>query len=243
MLHSTKGIVLRTVRYGDTSIVVSIYTELFGVQSYIVNGVRTEKRSAVKANLYQPYTLLDLVVYHTPNKNLQRIREARVYHLYTEAQQNMVKNAIAIYIVELIGKTISEPETNAELFAFFEEAFLRIDARPLHELADLPVLFTLQLAAHLGFGIQNRYDDAHAVFDLQNGMFCSKMELHSPHFIEGEMAHQLSALVHGEVDQALLPMNRQMRRDLLGISLQYLRLHIPHLGELRSPEVLHAVMS
>lgn len=119
MLHTTKAIVLRTIKYGDTSIVVTMYTELFGVQSYLVNGVRSEKSSA-KANIYQPTTLLDLEVYHQPNKNLQRIKEARIYFLYQSLQSVMVKNTIAIFVTELITKTISEPEESAVLFDFLK---------------------------------------------------------------------------------------------------------------------------
>jgi DNA repair protein RecO (recombination protein O) len=45
VIHTTKGIVIRTVKYGETSLVVSAFTELFGLQQYMVNGVRTSKRS------------------------------------------------------------------------------------------------------------------------------------------------------------------------------------------------------
>ena len=243
MLHTTKGIVLRTIKYGDTSIVVSIYTELFGVQSYLVNGVRTEKRSASKANIYQPSTMLDLVVYHAPNKNLQRIREARVNHIYREAQQHVVKNTIAIYLVELIHKTITEPETNAELFEFFEQSFLHIDAASSEDLADFPILFTLQLADRLGFGIHNIYSEKNNVFDLQHGQFCNRETLTSFQFVEGESARLLSHYVsQQEFDKADL-LNQTKRKELLGICLLYLRLHIPHLSELKSVEILHEVLS
>ncbi|MFL5786527.1 MAG: recombination protein O N-terminal domain-containing protein [Flavisolibacter sp.] len=36
MIHKTKGIVLRTVKYGETSLVVTMFTELLGLQYYIV---------------------------------------------------------------------------------------------------------------------------------------------------------------------------------------------------------------
>ncbi|MBS1655487.1 MAG: recombination protein O N-terminal domain-containing protein, partial [Bacteroidetes bacterium] len=63
-LHKTKGIVLRTVKYGETSVIVTIYTELFGIQSYLVNGVRvSSKKGSGKANLFQPSAILDMVVY------------------------------------------------------------------------------------------------------------------------------------------------------------------------------------
>ena len=79
-LHKTKGIVLRVVKYGETSLVVTIFTELFGVQSYIVSGVRTStKKGTGKANLFQPTAILDLVVYHNELKHLNRIKEFKWY--------------------------------------------------------------------------------------------------------------------------------------------------------------------
>ncbi len=241
MLHSTKGIVLRTIKYGDTSVVVTVYTELFGVQSYLVNGVRTERKSAGKANIYQPTTLLDLVVYHTPNKNLQRIKEARVNYIYQNLQSHIVKNTIAIYLSELIHKTISEPETNAELFEFFEQSFLFIDAHDEIQLANFPILFTLSLADKLGFGIHNTWSEKNTILDLQNGQFCTKEELNTFHFIDGEQA-QLLSIVNENVAQPS-SLNQHKRKELLAICIQYLRLHIPHLSGLKSVDVLHAVLS
>jgi len=73
-LHKTKGMVFRTVKYGETSLIVTVYTELFGVQSYLVNGVRTStKKGPGRANLFQPAAILDLIVYHNELKHLQRI--------------------------------------------------------------------------------------------------------------------------------------------------------------------------
>jgi len=55
MLHSTAGIVLRNIKYGETSVVVTIFTELFGVQSYLINGVRVAStKTASKAGRHAP---------------------------------------------------------------------------------------------------------------------------------------------------------------------------------------------
>jgi DNA repair protein RecO (recombination protein O) len=72
----TKGIVLKTVKYGETSVIVTAFTELFGTQTYLQNGVRTSnKKGQGKANLFQPGAILDLIVYHNELKNIQRIKE------------------------------------------------------------------------------------------------------------------------------------------------------------------------
>src|SRR5690606_28723147 len=105
MNFHTKGIVLRTVRYGETSVIVSIFTELFGMQSYIVNGVRSASRKAgTKSNLFQPTALLDLIVYHNEQKNLQRIKEHRWAVLYEHLFFDVFKGAVATYMVELLQK-------------------------------------------------------------------------------------------------------------------------------------------
>ena len=106
-LHKTKGIVLRVVKYGETSLVVTIYTELFGLQSYLVNGVRvTTKQGNNKAVMFQPSAILDLVVYHSEFKQLQRIKEHRWAHVYSGILSDVRKNAIALFMVELVTRCI-----------------------------------------------------------------------------------------------------------------------------------------
>ena len=74
MLQPTKAIVLRSIKYGDTSLISTLFTETQGVQTYITQGVRSAKAKTNKAALLQPATLLDVVVYHKPNTNFYRIK-------------------------------------------------------------------------------------------------------------------------------------------------------------------------
>ena len=106
-LHKTKGVVLRSVKYGEGSLIVTMFTELFGVQSYLVNGVRTStKKGSGKANLFQPAAILDLVVYHNELRNLQRIREFKWGYLYRDVLSDIKKNAVASFMVELLAKSL-----------------------------------------------------------------------------------------------------------------------------------------
>src|SRR6266498_4517706 len=114
-LHHTKGIVLRTVKYGETSLIITIFTEIFGIQSYLVNGVRasTQKGSG-RANLFQPAAILDLIVYHNELRNLQRIKEFKWANLYQHIFSDIKKNAVALFIVELLAKCLKQPEANED---------------------------------------------------------------------------------------------------------------------------------
>jgi len=88
--------------------IITIFTELFGVQSYLVNGVRTSsKKGSGKANLFQPSAILDLIVYHNELKNLQRIKEFKWGYLYAHILSDVHKNAVALFMIELLTKCLS----------------------------------------------------------------------------------------------------------------------------------------
>src|ERR1041384_8381166 len=127
MLHIARGIVLRVVKYGDTSVIASIFTELFGMQSYIVNGARSSKPKASKGNLLQPGNILDLVVYHHDQKNIQRISEYKMSYIYTSLHVNVVKNTVALFIIEILQKALRQPEHTPALFYFTSTALQALD--------------------------------------------------------------------------------------------------------------------
>src|SRR5580765_4584567 len=113
MIHKTKGIVLRTVKYGETSVIVTILTELFGLQSYLVNGVRTTSgKGASRAGMFQPAAILDLVIYYQETKNLNRLKEYEWNHLYQYIFSDVVVNSISLFMIELLQKCLKQPEPN-----------------------------------------------------------------------------------------------------------------------------------
>src|ERR687890_1616041 len=111
MTHKTKGIILRTVKYGETSIITTVYTELFGIQSYIVKGVRQNtKKSSAKTIYFQPAAMLDMVVYHNEFKKLNFIKEYQWGYLYESLLFDVIKNMVAQYVVEVVQHTLRSEE-------------------------------------------------------------------------------------------------------------------------------------
>ncbi len=127
MLHQTKGIVFHSLKYSETSVIVKIYTELFGIQSYLIKGLRSSG-SKIKPGLFQPMTLLDLVVYHKEKQVLQSIKEVHLALPYQEIPFDIRKSSIALFLNELVYKTIREEEANPDLFEFIWNACLELDA-------------------------------------------------------------------------------------------------------------------
>ncbi|MFA4853518.1 MAG: recombination protein O N-terminal domain-containing protein, partial [Bacteroidales bacterium] len=69
MFHKSRGIVLHSIKYSDSSLIVKIYTENFGLQSYILRSARNRK-SKMKVGIFQPLALLNFVVSHNKKRGL-----------------------------------------------------------------------------------------------------------------------------------------------------------------------------
>lgn len=244
MVHKTKGIVLRSVKYGETSLVVTAFTELFGLQSYIVNSVRTSsKQSAGKAAHFQPAAMLDMVVYHNQFVNLQRIKEFKWAHLYQHLFSSVHKNSVALFMIELLTKCLKEPEPNAELFYFVVDAFLHLDEADENITANFPLFFALHLAQFFGFRINDEFSKEQSYLDLQEGLFVPTQPEH-PHFLEGRMAEVTSEILKAQRPEELesLPLTGAYRRQMLNVFEDYYRLHIPDFTPLKTLPVLREVL-
>lgn len=243
-LHHTKGIVLRIVKYGDTSLIVTIFTELFGIQSYLVNGVRTTTpKSSGSANLFQPGAILELIAYHNELKHLQRLREYKWGFLYRHIFFDVVKNSVALFMVELLTKTLKQPEANTDLFYFVEDAFVHLDAANEQVTGNFPLFFSLHLATFYGFRISDRYTEQTPYLDMQEGEFVHEQPVH-PYFLGPPYSFITSQLLKvmqpHELEQ--IKLNKETRRILLQAYQTYYALHIQDFGVMKTWLVLREVV-
>lgn len=243
-LHKTKGIILRAVKYGESSLVVTAFTELFGLQSYIVSGVRSvSKKGSAKGNLFQPSAILDMVVYHNDLQALHRIREFRWATIYQHILTDVRKNAVAVFMVELLAKCLKQPEPNPELFYFVEDSFLKLDEADDMVTANMPLFFALHLSHFFGFRIDDNYSSTNAWLDMNEGIFVSKPPQH-PHFLEDKQAAVTSQIlkVQQPPELAEIKLHHQVRRDLLAAYETYYALHLPDFSRMKTLSVLREIL-
>lgn len=244
-LHKTKGIVLRVVKYGETSVIVTIFTELFGIQSYLINGVRTStKKGSGKANLFQPSAILDLVVYHNELKQLNRVKEFKWGVLYDHIFSDVPKNAAALFMVELLIKCLKQPEPNPEMFSFLEDVFNSLDKSSGTTMANLPVFFALHLTHFFGFRMEDNYSASRPYLDLHEGSFFPEIPQH-PHFLEGKQAEICSQFLKVRQPHELehIRIHGDFRRLLLSALEKYYAFHVTDFGTMKSLPVLSELFS
>jgi DNA repair protein RecO (recombination protein O) len=240
MLHLTRGIAIHATKFSETSSVVKIYTELFGLQSYLVKGVRKQK-AKIKPGLFQPLTLLDLVVYHKEKSSLQNLKEANYSHLYQSIPFDIRKSSIALFINELIYKTIHEEEPHPELFSFLYDTCLHLD-RVSGNFSLFHLVFSLQLTRYLGCMPQFNYSGKTPFLNLREGVFQGSAPEHRD-FLDPATSYlffQLLQTPEGTSATILIP---SKNRDLLlEMILFYYRLHVPGFREMQSHHVLHTIL-
>ncbi len=149
MIRKTSGLVLSSIRYKDTSIIVKIFTRELGLKSYLINGVRSMGKGS-KMALYQPLTLLDLVVYDKENSGLQRISEAKLQVAHQRIPFEISRTSIALFVTEVINRSIYENYQNESLFDFLFQSVLVLDQADA-ALSHFPLVFLMENATYLGF--------------------------------------------------------------------------------------------
>lgn len=220
MIVKTRGIVFRFTKFQETSIIVTIFTEAFGLQSYIVNGVRS-KSAKNKIALYQPLTLLNLVVYHREHANIERIREISCLHPYRTLTSDIKKSTLAIFLNELLNKTVKDESHIAELFDFICNSLISLDTISTGY-ENFHLIFMLKLTRYLGFGAYN-------VNDVVAGRNADR-----------ETENVLGELLTADYNTPVKISNME-RRNALDLILKFYHDHIESLGEIKSVQVLREV--
>ena len=221
MLHKTRGIVFRFTKYGDTSIIVTIFTAAFGVQSYIVNGVRS-KSTKTRIALYQPLTLLDLVVYYKENAPIKRIKEIKCLHPYQAIPLDIKKSTLAMFVTEVVNRTVKEESHAEELCEFLIASLITLDTLTTN-VENFHLIFLLKLSRFLGFGAGN----ANEVLGWR--ITDSLIEQAITQMIQGDYGTHVA-------------LNNEQRRELLNLLVSFYNDHTQMLGEMKSIQVLREIL-
>ena len=152
MITKTRGIVLNYIKYGDTSIICKIYTEQFGLQSYIINGIRNSKSKNI--GLFQPLNILDLVVYHKKTSGLQRIKESKLDYAYKTLHLDMKKISVCFFLSEFLTKISQNDDNQKDNFDFMKDSLIVFDRLELNY-SNFHIQFLIKLSKYLGIDIGN----------------------------------------------------------------------------------------
>lgn len=216
-----------------------MYTESFGRVSYMVPRQKGKKSSVSKA-LFMPLSVLELDVDHQPKRDIQRIKESRICFPLNALCLDPVKNVLALFLSELLYRTLKDAEPDPRLFQFLYNSIHLLEGAE-EGIANFHIVFMMKLLHYLGvFPHGDTYRNGY-YFDMLNGTFRSDFPMHT-HFLTSEESLFFYRLLRISFENmSLYGFSRQERRNIIRRILEYYQLHLPGFSGVKSLDVLESL--
>lgn len=239
MIYSSRAVVLRTVRYGETSLIVDMFTEQKGHQTFIINSVRKAKSTTPPAYL-QLLSLVDIVAYHQEQRKIHRIKEVRLEHPWQSIPFDMRKSAVITCVAEICAKCIQTADPHPEMFEFLHDSLLHYDTPDGYD-RDFFIRFLVELSALLGLGFDIPEDPGAArFFDLLEGRPVQESPAHHYLMSSGDLTDLARIMTAGRASRADVP--HEVRKRLVDQLILYYQLHVDSLHEVNSLKILRELL-
>ena len=239
MLTKTQAIVLHSLKYGESRLIVDMFTRAFGRQSFIVSIPKTTK-SKIKKQFFQPLTLLEIETDIRPKLQLQKLNDVRLLTPFASIPFEPDKLAISLFVAEFLYYALRSEQRNELLYDYLENSIMWLDGQPAN-FANFHLVFLLRLTRFLGFYPNlDDYEDGD-YFDLRESEFMRQPPVHRD-FLHPEEAQKVQLMMRMDfATMHLFRMSHDDRNRLLEVSIKYYRLHLPDFPEMKSIEVLQAL--
>ncbi len=241
MIEKTGGILLHRIKYSDSRLILKIFTEKFGLRSYMFYLSKTKNKKH-EQNILQPLYVYDLEVYDGGKCNICKIKNISLKVLFKSLPFDIYKQSLSMFLSEFILKISADNEPDDILFDFIFNSVKELDEMQI-SVADFHLFFLYRLSGYLGILPENNYSDSHKIFDLKTGRFITGHPSHS-FFLDEKMSFNLYKLACSQKYETLsLRLNKNDRASLLNALIDFYNLHLGRPGKMKSPEILKQVFS
>ena len=237
MLSKTQAIVLHSFKYSENSLITSIYTREYGRVSCLIQGVHS-KKSKFKSAFFQPLTIVEIELQYLQNNNLQSLKDIAIVQPLHSLHSNPYKNAIVLFLGEILYRTLRDGEHGEQLFNYMYHAIELLDALT-EGFSNFHLAFTVHLTKYLGFFPENLYSETTPYFNLKSAAF---EKIKSAHCIDRQISMLFSdMLISDFTNIQLLDLTKQSRTTILQTIVDFYMLHLPGLKDIKSLDVLTTV--
>lgn len=241
MITKTRGIVLRSVRFGESSLIVDVLTKSSGRVSFMVHIPKTSK-GKIKKQYFQPMTLLDFEYDFRQRSDLQRIKDVRVSLPYSSIPIDPAKSCISLFLSEFIYYATRNEQENPTLFTYISTSLEWLD-NAYEDFANFHLVFMMRLGKFLGFHPFLEDFTPGCFFDLRNGCFTLSMPLHTDFLNAADAGHLYNLMRMNFDTMKLFKLSHDDRNRITEIVLRYYKLHLPNMPELQSFDILREVFA
>ena len=176
MQYSVEAITLTTIKYGDSSLILSCFTKQYGLQSYMLKGILSSRNNKkIPRSLFEPLNLLELEVPKNSKDRLGYIKEAKLHYPFQSIPFDLRKKSLLFFLAEVISQVVNEErEVNLSLYDFLKTRLLWLDTEDQVGLFHIKMM--LDLTKFIGF-YPNLTQKNALFFDLKTGCMGSTITL------------------------------------------------------------------
>ena len=239
VLTTTSALVLHAIKYGETRLIVDLFTRQHGRLSFIVSLPKSPK-AKVRKQYFQPLTLLEIEAGIRPKAQLQKVRDVRLAAPFATIPFDPHKCAISLFLAEFLYHALRGEQQNAPLYDYIANSLLWLDGQSDH-FANFHLVFLMRLSRFLGFYPNLDHYVSGDYFDLRESVFTARPPLHRDYLMPQE-AEKVQVMMRMDYPTMhLYRLSHVARNRLLEIALCYYRLHLPDFPELKSLGILQAL--
>lgn len=236
MMRKTEAIVLHALKYGETRLIVDMFTRTFGRLSFVVSLPKSQKSKA-KKQYFQPLTMLEIEVDVRPKVQLQKLSDVRLLVPYVSIPFSPEKLSVSLFVAEFLYYALRGEQRNEPLFDYVSNSILWLDGREDH-FANFHLVFLMRMSRFLGFYPNLDHFSEGDYFDLRESVFVSQPPVHRD-FLQPQEAAKMQLMMRMDYPtMSLFRLSHQERNRLLEVALTYYRLHLPDFPEMKSIGVL-----
>ena len=236
--YTARGVVLNTVKYGDRGVIVQLLTSSHGRQSYMVQGLGSQ-RGRGKMALFQPMFALEFEGLESSKMQMHRFGEVHTGIVLQSTPFDVKKSTIALFMAEVLHRLVKESEANQMLFDFVWGSVEALDAAE-EGVANFHLWFLSNLCRFLGFSPGKEYMPE-AWFDIAEGHFTTSCPPRE-HRMTQQNALILRDMLECDVRYlAEVGLNRHQRVDFLDALLAYYAYHLDTIHSVQSIRILQEV--
>ena len=233
MLVNRTGIICKTVKYGESSLILDIFSADVGMRSYICGGVR--KKNSNKAAMLRVMNLVDIVCYDksSTKPSLSRIKEVKFSKIYSRIPFDVVRGTVGMFLIEVSRKAIVQTDEADRIYDFVSLRFNELDSEQV-VMKDFHIRYLIDLAREIGFEMQNNWSAIDTRFSLREGQFIADSQQH-----RDKLSIDLSELLSQYLAGGQPSSTKEQRRQLITKLVDYYRFHVDGFTEVKSLEVLY----
>ena len=235
------AIVLRAFMFNDSKMMVDVLSREKGRLSCVVS-VGTSRGRKGRRQLFQPLSLLDLVLDDGSVNKLSVIKEVSIHRAYVSIPFHPSKLAMSMFIAEFVSNITRAGQDTGLLYDYVYNSLMWLDGVAA-DFSNFHLVFMIRLTRFVGvYPNLDEYADG-SFFDMNNGCFV-RYATNRREFLNAGESKIMYLLMRMNYDNMhVFKFSHVERNRCLDVILDYYKLHVPGFADMKSLPVLRDLFS